>query len=58
MVKEQTVDKQANLQATPNLTPAQEALQAVWEEHIGYEFGTHSLSTGQKIAKGCQERVS
>jgi carboxymethylenebutenolidase len=42
MTKQQTVDKQANLQATPNLTPAQEALQAVWEEHIGYEFGTHS----------------
>ena len=42
MVKEQTVDKQANVQATPNLTPAQEALQAVWEEHIGHEFGTHS----------------
>lgn len=42
MVKEQTVDKQANVQATPNLTPVQEALQAVWEEHIGHEFGTHS----------------
>jgi carboxymethylenebutenolidase len=41
MVKEQTVDKQA-VQATPNLTPAQEALQAVWEEHIGHEFGTYS----------------
>ncbi|MBD1874477.1 ester cyclase [Nodosilinea sp. FACHB-131] len=42
MLKEQIVDKQANVQATPNLTPAQEALQAVWEEHIGHEFGTHS----------------
>ena len=42
MVKEQIVDKQANVQATPNLTLAQEALQAVWEEHIGHEFGTHS----------------
>ncbi|MEH2271299.1 MAG: ester cyclase [Nostoc sp.] len=42
MVKQQTVDKQANLQATPDLTPAQEALQALWEEHIGYEFGTHN----------------
>jgi carboxymethylenebutenolidase len=42
MVKEQTVDAQANLQAIPNLTSAQEALQALWEEHIGYEFGTHS----------------
>lgn len=42
MVKEQTVDKQANLQATSNLTPAQESLQALWEEHLQYEFGTHS----------------
>ena len=42
MVKEQIVDKQATVQATPNLTPAQEALQAVWEEHIAHEFGTHS----------------
>jgi carboxymethylenebutenolidase len=41
VVKEQTVDKQA-VQATPNLTPAQEALQSVWEEHTGHEFGTHS----------------
>ncbi|MDZ4877226.1 MAG: hypothetical protein CLLPBCKN_006661 [Chroococcidiopsis cubana SAG 39.79] len=41
MVKEQTADKQA-VQATPSLTSAQEALQAVWEEHIGHEFGTHS----------------
>ena len=42
MVKEQIVDKQTNIQATSNLTPAQEALQAVWEEHIGHEFGTHN----------------
>ncbi len=42
MVKEQTVDGPANLQATTNLTPAQEALQALWEEHLQYEFGTHS----------------
>jgi carboxymethylenebutenolidase len=42
MLKEQTVDKQANLQATPNLTPAQEALQALWEEHVRYEFETHN----------------
>jgi carboxymethylenebutenolidase len=42
MIKEQTVDKQANLQATTNLTPAQEALQALWEEHVRYEFETHS----------------
>jgi carboxymethylenebutenolidase len=41
MVAEQTVDKQT-VQATPNLTPAQEALQAVWEEHTWHEFGTHS----------------
>jgi carboxymethylenebutenolidase len=43
MVKEQTVDGQANSQATTNLTPAQESLQAVWEEHLQYEFGTHSI---------------
>ncbi|MEX0272524.1 ester cyclase [Leptolyngbyaceae cyanobacterium UHCC 1019] len=42
MVKEQTVDGQANLQATTNLTSAQEFLQALWEEHLQYEFGTHS----------------
>jgi carboxymethylenebutenolidase len=42
MVNEQTVDKQASLQATTNLTPAQEVLQALWEEHLQYEFGTHS----------------
>jgi carboxymethylenebutenolidase len=42
VVKEQPVDKQANVQGTPNLTPAQEALQSVWEEHTGHEFGTHS----------------
>ncbi|MBE9007532.1 ester cyclase [Fortiea sp. LEGE XX443] len=42
MVKEQTVDGQANLQATTNLTLAQKSLQALWEEHLQYEFGTHS----------------
>jgi carboxymethylenebutenolidase len=31
MSEKNTVDKQANLQATPNLTPAQEALQVLWE---------------------------
>jgi carboxymethylenebutenolidase len=41
MVNEQTVDKQA-LQAIPNLTPAQEALQALWEEHLRHEFATHN----------------
>jgi hypothetical protein len=41
MVKEQTVDKRA-VQANPNLTPAQEALQSVWEEHTRHEFVTHS----------------
>lgn len=35
-------NKPENVQATPNLTPAQEALQAIWEEHLGFEFGTHS----------------
>ncbi|MBD1910126.1 hypothetical protein [Leptolyngbya sp. FACHB-8] len=42
MVKEQTVDGQANLQATTNLTAAQEPLQTLWEEHLQHEFGTHS----------------
>ncbi|MBW4536498.1 MAG: ester cyclase [Pleurocapsa minor HA4230-MV1] len=42
MVQEQTVNKPENVQETPNLTPAQEALQAIWEEHLGFEFGTHS----------------
>ncbi|WP_250124906.1 nuclear transport factor 2 family protein [Chroococcidiopsis sp. CCMEE 29] len=42
MSEKNTVDKQANVQATPNLTPAQEALQALWDEHLQYEFGTHS----------------
>jgi carboxymethylenebutenolidase len=42
MSEKNTVDKQANVQATSNLTPAQEALQELWEEHLGYEFGTHS----------------
>ncbi|MBD1852055.1 nuclear transport factor 2 family protein [Leptolyngbya sp. ST-U4] len=42
MVKQQSVDEQANLQATTNLTPTQESLQALWEEHLQYEFGTHS----------------
>jgi carboxymethylenebutenolidase len=41
MVNEQTIDKQA-VQATSNLTPAQEALQSVWEKHTRQEFGTRS----------------
>jgi carboxymethylenebutenolidase len=42
MVNEQTVDKQTSLQATTNLTPAQEFLQNLWSEHLGYEFETHN----------------
>jgi hypothetical protein len=42
MVTEQTVDKQANVQATFNLTPAQETLQALWNEHLRLEFDTHN----------------
>jgi carboxymethylenebutenolidase len=42
MVNKQTVDGQANLQATTNLTPAQEFLQALWEEHLRHEFATHN----------------
>jgi carboxymethylenebutenolidase len=40
MSKEQTVDKQ--VQATLNLTPAQEALQGLWDEHLRLEFDTHN----------------
>jgi carboxymethylenebutenolidase len=42
MVNEQTVDKQTSLQATTNLTPAQEALQALWDEHLQLEFEAHN----------------
>ncbi|MEG3846828.1 ester cyclase [Microcoleus sp. herbarium19] len=42
MVNKQTVDEQANRKATTNLTPAQEFFQELWEEHLGYEFGTHN----------------
>lgn len=41
-VEEQAIDKQANGKATSNLTPAQEALQDLWEEHMRYEFATHN----------------
>ena len=41
MVKEQ-MDEQTSLQATTNLTPAQEVLQDLWEEHMQYEFATHN----------------
>ncbi|KAB8333211.1 ester cyclase [Scytonema tolypothrichoides VB-61278] len=43
MVKEQTVDEQTNLQATTKLTPDQEFLQELWEEHLRYEFDTHNI---------------
>jgi carboxymethylenebutenolidase len=42
MVKEQTVDGQASLQATTNLTPAQESLQELWDEHLRHEFDAHN----------------
>ncbi|MHC0067510.1 hypothetical protein ACWATR_32190 [Nostoc sp. UIC 10890] len=42
MVKEQTVDGQASLQATTNLTPAQEFLQELWDEHLQLEFDAHN----------------
>jgi carboxymethylenebutenolidase len=42
MVNKQTVDEQANRRTTTNLTPAQEFLQELWEEHLRHEFGTHS----------------
>ena len=43
MVNKQTVDEQANRKATSNLTPAQEFLQELWEEHLRHEFGTHNV---------------
>ena len=43
MVKQQSVDEQANGKATSNLTPAQEFLQELWEEHLRHEFGTHNV---------------
>ncbi len=42
MVKQQTKDESATLQATPNLTPAREALQALWDEHLRLEFDAHN----------------
>jgi carboxymethylenebutenolidase len=42
MVKQQTGDEQASLQASINLTPAQEFLQELWEEHVQHEFDTHN----------------
>jgi carboxymethylenebutenolidase len=42
MDKQQTINEQANVQATPNLTPAQKFLQALWEEHLRHEFDTHN----------------
>ncbi|RCJ21430.1 hypothetical protein A6770_30325 [Nostoc minutum NIES-26] len=41
MVKEQ-IDEQASLQATTNLTPAQEVLQDRWEAHLQSEFVAHN----------------
>jgi len=41
MVKEQTVDGQANL-SNYQFDTSPGALQALWEEHLQYEFGTHS----------------
>jgi carboxymethylenebutenolidase len=42
MVKQETVDEQANGKVIANLTPAQEFLQALWEEHVRHEFVTHN----------------
>ncbi len=42
MVEEQTVEEQAYSQVTTNLTPAQEFLQELWEEHLRHEFVTHN----------------
>ena len=43
MIKEQTVDEEANLQTITNLTPAQKFLQELWEEHLRHEFDTHNI---------------
>ena len=48
MVKQQSVDGQANLQSTTNLTPAQEVLQAVWEAHVQSEFPPHGQAIRRK----------
>jgi len=42
MDKQQTINEQASLQITPNLTPAQKFLQELWEEHLRYEFEAHN----------------
>jgi carboxymethylenebutenolidase len=42
MVTERTIDEQASLQATTDLTPAQKFLQELWEEHLRHEFVTHN----------------
>ncbi|BAY29238.1 hypothetical protein NIES2107_10790 [Nostoc carneum NIES-2107] len=42
MVKQQSVDEQANGKATSNLTPAQEFLQELWDEHLRLEFDAHN----------------
>ena len=42
MVTQQPVNEQANVQATSNLTPAQEALQALWDEHLRLEYDAHN----------------
>lgn len=42
MVNKQTVDDRADRKAIANLTPAQEFLQELWEEHIRHDFDTHN----------------
>ncbi|BAB73838.1 hypothetical protein ACN23B_10725 [Anabaena sp. FACHB-709] len=42
MVKQQSVDEQANGKATSNLTPAQKFLQELWDEHLRLEFDAHN----------------
>jgi carboxymethylenebutenolidase len=42
MVKQQSVDEQANGKAASNLTPAQEFLQELWDEHLRLEFDAHN----------------
>jgi carboxymethylenebutenolidase len=42
MVNQQTINEPATVQANPTLTPAQQGLQDLWEEHLQYEFVTHN----------------
>jgi carboxymethylenebutenolidase len=42
METEETMAKREQTNANTKLTPAQEALRKLWEDHVRYEFSTHS----------------